>query len=726
MIKLLSHQIFDGVNYSTWEEFAFWLSVQTEYQFDIETTMKEYWCTTKVKTLQFGDIENSLQYVIDWQYLTEEQKLVIKDSLEDWNICKLIHNAAFEYIVMRFHQMEIHNVYCTMVAEKVLQGGVENADYSLADLAWSYCNVTIDKTLQTSFGDGILTKEKVEYAATDCMYLAEIRRQQYDKIMLWKTNLVEDPSKVLELEMQSLLAFSDCTYYGVAMNVEKWGENIALAQPIVDAAKKRLDEWLVKDEKLKVQAIKLGYLLEQDKAVYNLNSHQTKIKLLQLIFPDIPGATLVVLKGYVRDNPVLTSDTEKLNILVSLISKDTVPMEEYLMKNYRDYLVENELLLLAGSVQINWNSQAQVLSLLKAVEPKLKGLSADDVAKCLHPVFKDLEEYKNSLKLISTYGESFLEKHIEPDGMVRTNYNQVVSTGRTSSSSPNMQNIPVNDSVGKRYRESFIWKPGYTWVGSDFIGQELSLIAHMTKDDVWFKAISEDLDLHSITSDMVFGQKWKDATEPGCLYEKSKQKCSCKKHKSMRQACKILNFMLAYGGGEFKLASTINITVSEAKALIQQYFRAFPKIKQLLDFLGRFAVTKGYIHTIGPYFRRRTFPYWHLSKPFIEDHLSGVDFNATLGSIERAGKNQPIQGAGSNSIKLAMWLVYKWQRDNGYVDRICTLLNIHDELATVCEDSLTEMWTVKLNDLMLEAGKVIVPSGILKADTASSGKNWTK
>jgi len=220
-------------------------------------------------------------------------------------------------------------------------------------------------------------------------------------------------------------------------------------------------------------------------------------------------------------------------------------MEDYLMKFHRKYLVDNEMLLLAGSVQLNWNSQVQVLSLLKIVEPKLKGLSADDVAKCLHPVFKDLEEYKNSLKLISTYGESFLEKHIEPDGMVRTSYNQVVSTGRTSSSSPNMQNIPVNDSVGKRYRESFIWKLGYTWVGSDMIGQELTLIAHMAKDTVWHKAISEGLDLHSITSDMVFGQRWKDGTEPGCQYESSKQKCGCKKHKIMRQACKTINFGLA-------------------------------------------------------------------------------------------------------------------------------------------------------------------------------------
>ena len=725
MIKLLSHQIFDGVNYSTWEDFEFWLSVQTEYQFDIETNVTDHWCTKKVKTLQFGDVENSLQYVIDWAYLTEEQKLLIKKSLEDWNICKLIHNAAFEYIVMRFHQMEIHNVYCTMVAEKVLQGGVENADYSLADLAWSYCNVTIDKSLQTSFGDGILTKEKVEYAATDCMYLAEIRKQQYDKIMLWKTNLVEDPSKVLELEMQSLLAFSDCTYYGVAMNVEKWRENIALAQPIVDAAKLRLDGWLSTDLKLKEQAIKLGYLLEQDKAVYNLNSHQTKIKLLQLIFPDIPGATLVVLKGYVRDNPVLTSDTEKLNILVSLISKDTVPMEEYLMKYHRDYLVENELLLLAGSVQINWNSQVQVLSLLKIVEPKLKSLSAEDVAKCLHPIFKDLEEYKDSLKLLSTYGETFIEKYTEPDGMVRTNYNQVVSTGRVSSLRPNMQNIPSKEHLENRYRNAFIWKPGFTFVDSDYAGQELCCIADMAKDPVWFEAIKRNEDLHSVTASMVFGSKWKDGVEDTCVFESTKQKCKCKKHKSMRTATKTVNFGLAFGMSEFKLSSTIDITVKEAKTLIGQYFRTFPKIKQLLEFLGNFGVKNGYIITKGPYFRRRSFPYWHLSKSFIQEHIEGITYNSALGSVERQSKNLPIQGLAANMTKLAMWLTYKWIRDNNYVDRINILLQVHDQITTVCEDELTEMWTKKLDDLMVEAGLIILPSGIQKADTQSSSY-WTK
>jgi len=152
-------------------------------------------------------------------------------------------------------------------------------------------------------------------------------------------------------------------------------------------------------------------------------------------------------------------------------------MEEYLMKNHRDYLVENELLLLAGSVQLNWNSQTQVLVLLKAVEPKLKSMAAEEVAKCLHPIFRDLEEYKDALKLITTYGEAFLEKHTEPDGMLRTNYNQIVSTGRVSSHNYNSQNIPSKEHLENRYRNAFIWKPGFTFVDGDYEGQELCCIS---------------------------------------------------------------------------------------------------------------------------------------------------------------------------------------------------------------------------------------------------------
>lgn len=104
---------------------------------------------------------------------------------------------------------------------------------------------------------------------------------------------------------------------------------------------------------------------------------------------------------------------------------------------------------------------------------------------------------------------------------------------------------------------------------------------------------------------------------------------------------KLLDYPLAYGMSEFKLASTLRISVSEAKQLIKDYFKAFPGIGKLLDYLGRFGVEKGFIQTIFPYYRKRWFPNWKFYIRYIDAHLSQVKFHGGLGEIERASKNQP-------------------------------------------------------------------------------------
>lgn len=560
MIKVLSTQQIPGANYCTWQEFQTWLWYQKEYQFDIETNVTDWWCTKEVKTLQFGDLESTLQYVLEWAILTDEQKQIIKSSLEDWSICKLIQNAQFEYIVMRFHGMEIHNMYCTLTAEKVLNGGIELMNYSLSDLTEKYLDKTLDKSLQTSFGDGILTLEKIKYAATDCMYLAEIRRQQLESIMAWKDDIVQDPTKVLELEMNALHAFADFTYYGVELDIEKWRENIKLAEPVIESSRVELENWVKGDERLRMKAIELGYYLLEDRVEYNLNSPAQKSELLKLIFPDIIGGTQNVIKAYIRDNgPRLSS--ELLGILVDLQSKVYTSLSVKLLEEHREYLITKGYLLPAGTFSINWNSTDQVLALVKSVEPKLKNLSADAVAKTTHPIFNSLENYKDSLKLTTTYGESFIQKHVEPDGKVRSSFNPVVSTGRSSSAKPNVQNIPVKESSkeivdnwlaahpGKlekdftlRYRNAFICGPDEVYVDSDYTGQELGVIAEIAKDELWFQTIMRGEDLHSVTAAMVFASKWETATEAGCVYKSSRQKCKCSGHKKMRTAVKTINF----------------------------------------------------------------------------------------------------------------------------------------------------------------------------------------
>jgi DNA polymerase I-like protein with 3'-5' exonuclease and polymerase domains len=648
------------------EEFLQWLPVQESFQFDVETNVTPYWSTKKLMTMQFGAISKDIQFVFQWKHIVDDPELLalIKEKLESWEIEKVIHNAAFEYIICRFHEIEIHRVFCTMLAEKVINGGLENADYSLADISEKYCGVILDKTYQTAFGDGLLTYGKAVYAADDVKYLGSIKSQQLEELQKW--NLLE----VMDLENKACLAFSDMTYYGMQPNVEKWKKNIALAEPVIEAAKNVLDHWLRHDPAIRKKAVELGFLKLEDSINFNLNSPAVKLRLLQLEFPDLSGATKIFIQKYIRDNASKLS-VEQLGALVALTSKNFKPMEWLLLSKHREWLTTNYYITKngdkeeknlyvfpAGAVDINWNSQTQTLPLLRMVEPKLKDLSAESFGKTSHPIIADVEQYKDSLKLVSSFGEKFLTL-IEPDGFVRTNFNQIVSTGRPSSSKPNMNQIPAKEAftdLGNRlvaegvfpkvsdfylrYRNAFEFKE-FWFVDSDFVGQELAIIAHIAKDEVWFEAITNNLDLHSMVAEKVFKDKWKNAADDNCEYYRTKQKCKCSGHKTLRNSVKTLNFGLAYGMSQFKLAATLKCTVKEAEKIMEDYFNSFPKIKQVLDYLGRFGVEKGYIQTLAPFFRKRRFPTWHYSKSNIQSHISGVQYDSNLGSIERASKNQP-------------------------------------------------------------------------------------
>ena len=700
-----------------WEEFQDWIKDLKEVQFDIETNVTSFWCTKSCKTMQFGDVEGNVQYVLEFGMLSPGQVDYIKSILEDWSVLKLIHNAAFEYIVLKFYDIEIHNVYCTMIAEKILNGGIENANYSLSDLTWKYCNLNLDKTLQTSFGDGYLTPEKIKYAADDVVHLGKIRDIQKVEIDNWNLG------NAVWLEMRCLLAFSDCTFHGVKLDNEKWMENVSLAEPIVNQAKLQLDQWIREDVRLLDKAVSHGYYKTEDTINFNINAHTQKAELLKMVFPDIEGGSLGVIKKYIRNHPNLP--TEQQYILASLEEKDTKPLIDYLIEHHNEELISRELVLPKGTININWNSQQQALNVLQGVEPKLKGLDEESLSKTTHEVFIRLSEYKDSLKLMSSFGEAFIEKFVEPDGRVRTNYNQVVSTGRSSSLKPNMQQIPGYEAVGNRYRNCFIYEPGWKFVDSDYTGQELCLIAFASQDDVWYKAIERGEDLHSVTAAMVFGKKWTDATQDGCVFVTKRDKCKCKGHKTFRTAIKSVNFGLAYGMSQYKLASTLKCSVKEAEKLIDDYFKTFPQIKKTLQSFGMFGVQNGYTQTLSPIFRKRWFPTWEMYKTEIESHLKGIQFNTALGRIERQSKNHPIQGSGADIIKLAMWKTYKYIRDNNLQSKIHLLLNVHDQLTTTCTEDIAEWWKVEFDNLMCEAAKVIIPSGLLKADTNISDV-WTK
>ena len=197
----------------------------------------------------------------------------------------------------------------------------------------------------------------------------------------------------------------------------------------------------------------------------------------------------------------------------------------------------------------------------------------------------------------------------------------------------------------------------------------------------------------------------------------SKMKCKCTNHKILRTNVKTINFGLAYGMGPNKLADTLNIDIEDAKLLIEKYFEAFPAIKGFLNKLGNYGKKFGYIKTFPPYNRKRWFTNWY---PKIWAHKSSF---MELGSIERASKNTPIQGASADMTKKALVEMRGWI---AMVDApVKLVMTVHDQIDTICRDDYIDTWTVDMKMLMEMAAKEIVTNGLLKAEVTVNNC-WTK
>ena len=353
-----------------------------------------------------------------------------------------------------------------------------------------------------------------------------------------------------------------------------------------------------------------------------------------------------------------------------------------------------------------------MLGLFRILIPKLDDVNANSLYKYRyqHKLVEEYLQYKEVSKLYTTYGEEFF-KYIKADNKVHTNFQQILNTGRMSSSEPNMQQIPAHNS----YRNCFVCPTDWVFVSSDYSSQELNVIAYGSKDPVFLEALRNNQDLHSVCADLVFKDEWKKAGEKDCAYEHYKQKCNCPGHKKLRTQVKGINFGLAYGMGPHKLADQLNITLKDASDLIDQYFDAFPSIKSFLDKLGRYGKMNGHIMTLPPFKRKRFFAEWDEAATSPKD----------LGIIERASKNTPIQGSSADMTKLALVKVYNYIQKNNLQDSIKIVMTVHDQIDTICHKSMAEEWKDMLTELMEEAANVIIKNKLLKAETEIS-EVWKK
>lgn len=302
------------------------------------------------------------------------------------------------------------------------------------------------------------------------------------------------------------------------------------------------------------------------------------------------------------------------------------------------------------------------------------------------PIVDCVLEYRQHAKLRSTYAEGLL-RAVSPDGRVRTSFQMTVtSTGRLSSSEPNLQNIPTRTELGSEIRRLFIPDEGCVLVDADYSQIELRLLAHMAEDETMQKAFCAGEDLHTVTAASVFHVPQSEVTH------------------QMRSRAKAVNFGIVYGMSSFSLSKDIHVSMAEAKAYREQYFATYPGVKQYLTDAVERAKKNGYAETL--YHRRRPMP--ELRLPSFAQRAFG----------ERVAMNMPIQGTAADIMKLAMLRVHDRIRREGLRARL--IMQVHDELIVECPEEEAERVKTLLRQEMEQVAVLSVP---LTA-AASSGKNW--
>ncbi len=298
-----------------------------------------------------------------------------------------------------------------------------------------------------------------------------------------------------------------------------------------------------------------------------------------------------------------------------------------------------------------------------------------------HPVVTKILDYREVYKLQSTYVEPLLKLALQDDkSRVYTNFLQTgTATGRLSSKSPNLQNIPARGRLASGMRACFKTKEGYSFISLDYSQIELRLLAHFSKDPELLRAFKDGADIHERTAISIFGQSDKDK----------------------RAIAKSINFGLIYGMGANKLSNELGISKTEAKDYIERYFKAFTTIKNFLQGLKDEAKTKGYTQTL--FKRRRVF-----------DFANATPMQYAM--YEREAVNTKFQGSAADIIKLAMVKISPFLDSDKQM-----LLQIHDELIFEVKDEQVEKFSRQAKDIM----QSIVSLNVPLITSVSIGKRWS-
>lgn len=434
-------------------------------------------------------------------------------------------------------------------------------------------------------------------------------------------------------------------------------------------------------EKISAYAAEDADITFQLKEVFEPQLKQTETEKLfkEVELPLIPVLADMEREGITLDVPSLREISEQLDHDIKIAEKDIYGMAGF---NFNIASPKQVGEVLFDALKISDKAKKTKTGQYATGEDVLQKLES------AHPIVSRILDYRELVKLKNTYVDTLPEMVSPHTGRIHTSFNQVVAvTGRLSSDNPNLQNIPVRTERGRQIRKAFVPRGNeYTLLSADYSQIELRIVASISGDPNMCEAFRTGKDIHTATAARVFGVGEENVT------------------KEMRYKAKSVNFGIIYGQGAFGLAENLQISRTEAKELIDNYFREYPSIKSYMDSNVNFAREHGYVQTLLG------------RKRWLRDITSN---NATVrGFAERNAINAPIQGTAADMIKVAMIRIHEDLNKHHYKTRM--LLQVHDEL--VFDAYLPELDQVKalIEKHMREALPLNVPVEV----GMGTGHNW--
>ena len=730
---------------------------------DTETNFTNDFWFRRVRTIQIGDKEN--QFVIDLlEFAGSEEALIASQGtygkhnadiyadifsildpiLTTGKVLKVGQILAFEYEVFKWSfGRRIWHLYSTDLAERVIQAGgnislKQYAKFSMLALMERYFGVTIDKSEQKQFDlKSPLTQSQINYAALDIRMPLALRQKQLE--VLAPTQLVTTAT----IEFDAIGSYTDMHLTGQNLDDARWKKRIDAVKLRRIEEVKTLDETFIPIVGRKREAI--NYIeLERRKAIWQDGFNEpTEVETAK-------AAEVRQEKDKIKKE-ILRTELKTLKAQRSVRKAEARSAYTELSKDRTNKLKIIEKC--EGEAFLNYSSNSQLLESLKTFKGMgyIDGVGDDVLIKFNdRPVIQILRKYRKGKKDTGTYGESWITRWITKpckeegwrhpgDGRLHCLFNQLeAETGRSSSSKPNAQNLPKDDEV----RACFICDnatpdepEGYVIVTVDMSGCELRLIAELAKAKSWIMAFAKGQDVHSVSTEILYPDKWPTLAMPDCTYyekneagELKRLKCKCPGHNELRNGTKATNFLLCYGGGPDALADALGCSLDTAKEIMQLHESKFPDVWNYLRNSGEDAKRRKEARDL--YGRRRLFldptvetatewfetyeeeklelsdeqqstnifafkakelrepkedELWLLTHRHPNPNEIRQAIRAMMGSIARRGKNHAVQGSNASLIKRALGAghdkngkPYLWHTLPQYKAKLVNM--VHDEL----------------------------------------------